>query len=123
MLTVTVENRGEITTLHCFGRIVRGNETAILCSAVHQEGRDVVLDLALVDAVDAAGIGALVSLQAAGVYLTLMNPTEQVKETFKATRLDSIFEIRESRSSVGTTESTQAGLPDNESQRLCAPQI
>ncbi len=123
MLTVTVENRGEITTLHCLGRIVRGNETAILCSAVHQEGRDVVLDLALVDAVDAAGIGALVSLQAAGVYLTLMNPTEQVKEIFKATRLDSIFEIRESRSSVGTTESTQAGLPDNESQRLCAPQI
>jgi anti-anti-sigma factor len=123
MLTVTVENRREITTLHCFGRIVRGSETAILCSAVHQEGRDVVLDLALVDAVDAAGIGALLSLQAAGVYLTLMNPTEQVKEIFKATRLDSIFEIRESRSSAGTMESTQAGLPDNESQRLCAPQI
>jgi anti-anti-sigma regulatory factor len=113
MLTVTVENRGESTTLHCFGRIVRGNETAILCSAVHQEGRDVVLDLALVEAVDAAGIGALVSLQAA----------EQVKEIFKATRLASIFEIRESRSSAGTTESTQAGLPDNESQRLCAPQV
>jgi anti-anti-sigma regulatory factor len=71
--------------------------------------------------VDAAGIGALVSLQAAGVYLTLMNPTEQVKEIFKATRLDSIFEIRESRSSAGTMESTQAGLPDNESQRLCTP--
>jgi anti-anti-sigma factor len=111
MLTITIENRGEITTLHCIGRIVRGAETAILCSAVQHVGRHVVLDLARVDAVDAAGIGALVSLQAAGVYLTLMNPTEQVRAVLKAAKLDSIFEIYESQSTAVTTEPSRAGLP------------
>jgi anti-anti-sigma factor len=123
MLTVTVETHGDTTTLHCLGRIVRGHETAILCAAIQQEGRNVILDLALVDVVDDAGIGALVSLQAAGVYLTLMNPTEQVKEIFEVAKLDSVFEIHESRSIAGTKESTQAGLPDNEFQRLYLPHV
>ena len=96
MLTVTVENLGEIVILRCVGRIVRGHETTILCSAVQHEGRNIVLDLTQVDAVDAAGIGALVLLQAAGIYLKLMNPTEQVREILKITQLDSVFEIVES---------------------------
>ena len=111
MLTVKIENLGEITNLQCAGRIVRGDETAILCAAVQRGQRHVVVDLTKVEAVDAAGIGALVSLQAAGVYLTLMNPSEQVREILKLTHLDSIFEISESQSAVGTTESTLAGVP------------
>jgi anti-anti-sigma regulatory factor len=78
LLTVTVENFGEITILHCLGRIVRGDQTAICVSAVQQEGKSLVVDLTQVEVVDAAGIGALVALQAAGVYLKLMNPTQQV---------------------------------------------
>jgi anti-anti-sigma factor len=57
----------------------------------------VTLDLAGVDAIDAAGVGSLVSLQASGIYLTLLNPTDQVREVLKVTQLESIFEIRESR--------------------------
>jgi anti-anti-sigma factor len=117
MLKVTVESVDEITILHCLGRIVRGNETAILCSAVQQEGRTVVVDLARVEAVDTAGIGALVSLQAAGVYLTLMNPTEQVREILKVTKLDSIFEIGESQSTAATTEINASRLPDDQFER------
>jgi anti-anti-sigma factor len=98
MLKVTVENLGEIVILRCVGRIVRGHETAILCSALQQEGRNIILDLTLVDAIDAAGIGALVLLQAAGIYLKLMNPTERVREILKITQLDSVFEIVESQS-------------------------
>jgi anti-anti-sigma regulatory factor len=45
----------------------------------------VTLDLTGVDAIDAAGIGCLVSLQASGIYLTLLNPTEQVREVLKVT--------------------------------------
>jgi len=96
MLTVTVKNFDEITVVHCLGRIVRGYDHVLLCLAAQQVGRNVVLDLTFVDAIDAAGIGALVSLQAAGVYLKLMNPTRQVRETLKITNLDTIFEIRES---------------------------
>ena len=98
MLTVTVENFAEVVVLRCLGRIVRGDETSILCSAVQQESRNVVLDLTEVDAIDAAGIGALVSLQAAGIYLKLMNPTEQVRGVLRLTNLESVFEICESQS-------------------------
>jgi len=104
MLTVTVENFAEVVVLRCLGRIVRGDETSILCSAVQQESRNVVLDLTEVDAIDAAGIGALVSLQAAGVYLKLLNPAQQVREVLKVTKLDSIFEICESQSTAATTD-------------------
>src|ERR1700730_4601297 len=97
MLTVTVKDSDDGVVLQCQGRIVRGDETAVLCAAVRQEGRNVTLDLTEVDAIDAAGIGCLVSLQASGIYLTLLNPTEQVREVLKVTQLESIFEIREAR--------------------------
>ena len=98
MLNVIVEKSGEVVILRCQGRIVRGQETAILCAAVQQYGREVILDLRRVDAIDAAGIGVLVSLQAAGVYLKLVAPGEQVREILRLTKLDSIFEISESES-------------------------
>jgi len=98
VLTVTVQNLGDVVILQCQGRIVRGEETAILCAAVQQHGRDISLDLSGVSAIDAAGIGFLVSLQAAGIYLKLMNPTEQVRGVLRLTNLESVFEIYESQS-------------------------
>ena len=93
MLSVTVEDLGEVVILRCLGRIVRGAETAILCAAVRQHGRNVILDLRKVDAIDAAGIGVLISLQAAGIYLKLMDPNERVREVLRVTELESVFEI------------------------------
>ena len=100
MLTVTIEPLGDVVTLRCVGRIVRGQETAVLCAAVQQHARNLVLDLAGVDAIDAAGIGVLVSLQAAGIYLKLVNPTRQVREVLRVTKLETVFEICESQSTV-----------------------
>lgn len=99
MLTVTVKDKDsdDGVVLQCKGRIIRGHETAILCAAVGQERRSVTLDLAAVDAIDAAGIGSLVALQAAGVYLKLLNPTEPVREVLKVTGLETVFEICETR--------------------------
>jgi anti-anti-sigma factor len=97
MLTVTVKNSENGVVLLCQGRIVRGDETAILCAAVAQKGRNVTLELTRVDAIDAAGIGLLVSLQASGIYLKLLNPTEPVRDVLRVTHLDSIFEISELR--------------------------
>ena len=93
MLRVTVEHLDETVILRCTGRIVRGYETAILCAAVSHRGRKLVLDLSKVDAIDAAGIGALISVQAAGIYLQLLNPTKSVCEVLRVTNLDSIFEL------------------------------
>jgi len=44
----------------------------LLCAVIQQHGRDIIVDLSGVTAIDAAGIGALVSLQAAGTYLRLV---------------------------------------------------
>ena len=93
MLAVTHRTVAESVILRCRGRLVRGEESALLCAAVGQHGRDVVLDLAGVTAVDAAGIGALVSLQAAGIYLKLANPTPSVRALLGIAGLRSVFEI------------------------------
>jgi len=93
VLRVMSEEVGDSVVLHCAGRIVRGDEAALLCVAVRQRGRKIILDLAEVDAVDAAGVGALISLQAAGIYLQLMGPTKAVRDLLRVTKLDSVFEI------------------------------
>jgi anti-anti-sigma factor len=95
MLNITIEHSKDAVTLHCQGRIVSGDETAILCTALAQHRNYIALDLAEVTAMDAAGIGVLVSLQAAGVYLQLLNPTPQVRELLRVTQLDTVFEISE----------------------------
>ena len=97
MLSVTTRNVDGTVVLRCQGRLVHGEESALLCAAVRHHGREVVLDLADVTAIDAAGIGALVSLQAAGVYLKLMNPSEAVREVLRLTGLEKVFEICEQR--------------------------
>ncbi len=93
MLHVNIEDLGSNVVLHCAGRIVRGHETAILCAAVRHAGRNIILDLAEVETIDAAGVGALLSLQAAGIYLQLSNPSKPVREVFRITGLESVFEI------------------------------
>jgi anti-anti-sigma factor len=96
MLTVEVKVSNNNAILHCQGRMVSGEEHALLCAALQQRGRNVTLDLSGVEAIDAAGIGALVSLQAAGVYLKLLNPKEHVSQILHLTKVDTIFEIGKS---------------------------
>ena len=118
MLTINVESISGVVVLRCWGRIVCGHETALLCSAMQQESRNVVVDLTEVDAIDAAGVGALLSLQAAGVYLKLLNPSRQVREILKVSRLNSIFEICESQSIAETKQAMQEGTSVNQSERF-----
>jgi anti-anti-sigma factor len=108
MLTVAAKNSDEGVVLLCQGRIVKGDETAVLCAAIGQNRRDVTLDLAGVDAIDAAGIGLLVSLQAAGIYLRLLNPIGPIRDLLRVTQLDSVFEICESHPSQPMAAETAA---------------
>jgi anti-anti-sigma factor len=93
VLNVIIEESGETVLLRCTGRIVRGDETALLCAAVGNYGRKIILDLSQVDAIDAAGVGALIALQAAGIYPRLMNPNKAIREVLQVTQLDSLFEV------------------------------
>lgn len=97
MLNVTVEDLGKNVILHCAGRIGRGDETSVLCAAVHHTGREIILDLREVEAIDAAGVGVLIALQASGIYLKLLNPGKAVREVLRVTGIESIFEIFQSR--------------------------
>src|SRR5260370_42093420 len=115
---VHVERVRALAVVRCWGRMVRGHESAVLCSAMQQESRNVVLDLTEVDAIDAAGCGALLSLQAAGVYLKLLNPSRQGRETLKVPRLNSIFGICESQSIAETKQSMQQGEPVDRVERF-----
>lgn len=93
MLKISVNHVGNAAILKCEGRIVRGEETRLLCAALG--GSEAIVDLSDVTAIDAAGIGMLVSLQASGVYLTLLNPNDAVRGVLCVTGLASVFDIRE----------------------------
>ena len=93
MLTVTIEESEKNVILHCVGQIVRGWETSLLCAAMGQADRNIIVDLSHVDAIDAAGVGALISLQAAGLYLQMMNPAKAIRDGLRFSGLDSVFEI------------------------------
>ena len=95
-MNVIVESAGGKATVRCQGRLVRGQETALLCAVMQQHPRDIILDLNGVTAIDAAGIGALVSLLAAGIYLRVVTPSSAVRQVLRLTGLDSVFEMSES---------------------------
>jgi anti-anti-sigma factor len=112
VLRVTVQKWGDVAVLHCHGRIVRGRETSILCAAVRQNGRNIILDLRKVDGIDAGGLGALVSLRAAGIRLKLIEPAAHVRSILSLTKLDLIFEICEPASTdelLGALELDRSG--------------
>jgi len=97
LLTIRSEQVGGLLILHCEGRLIVGHETGLLCTAIRQNCREILVDLHGVTAIDAAGVGALISLQAAGFYLTLADPIPIVREVLARTDLESVFEITESR--------------------------
>jgi anti-anti-sigma factor len=99
MLERLVERHADTAILHCVGRIVAGDEVRrlrnlVMCQA---DKRVVLLDLAGVDRIDAAGLGLLVSLQtlgyAVGFELQLLDPQPLVRELLELTGLDSVLEI------------------------------
>jgi anti-anti-sigma factor len=99
MLTIDVERTDDVVVVRCFGRIVRGEAVGTLRSAVvsERDTRIVVLDLSDVEAIDAGGLTALVSLhhwtRGRGIQLKLVNPSQFVMETLQRTGLDQVFDI------------------------------
>jgi anti-anti-sigma factor len=99
MLKVTVRNRGEIAVLRCMGRMIAGEDARALWDGVRNAAgkRLVVLDLAEVDAIDAAGLGFLIFLHTStsigGMELKLINPTQRTRKLLALTNLDSVLEI------------------------------
>ena len=103
MLSFTIQDLGDIRIFRCVGRITAESRNRLRDAVVAQTDirrtgtRTVVLDLAEVTTVDAAGLGELVSLQtwakAAGRELKLMNVLPRVESILELTHLQPAFEI------------------------------
>jgi len=96
MLNFKKQRLGYTTILHCSGAIVFP-DAAVLRTAVQllPRSRKLVLDLADVITVDAAGLGAFVSLhrwaKSAGIEFKLMNLNSKVARLLEMTRLDTVL--------------------------------
>jgi len=99
MSTVMLHDFGELAVVRCAGRIVRGEEALALEEAVLRLGDKllIVLDLSQAVAIDAGGVGALVSshqwARRNGIELKLMNPSKPVRQVLELAQLDSLFPI------------------------------
>jgi anti-anti-sigma factor len=98
MLTLRIQKLGDATVIRCAGRMVMPYAEVLRNTVLRQlRIRTLVLDLANVTAVDAAGLGTLASLRAwakeTRTVLKLMNVTPKVEKLFELTNLKSAFEV------------------------------
>lgn len=99
-LVLTTRHDGEVSIVHCAGRIVYREEASAFSRMVGralQHSREVVLDLDEVDRIDGSGLGelVLVHLWAARQEKTLKlaGGNAWVRELFELTRLSSVLAI------------------------------
>lgn len=98
MLRIEVADTESNLTLHCFGRIVRGDDLdSLRRAALAQNPKNLVIDLQGVPSVDAAALGLLAELQkranASGHSFTLLNPAAPVARVLAATKLNRVMRV------------------------------
>jgi anti-anti-sigma factor len=97
---------GSVAIFRCQGRIIACDQNTILRKwALLQANYSIlILDLAEVAAIDAGGLGALLSLRAwtrsNGIDLRVMNVPHTIEQVFEVTNLDRVFEICSGRDLV-----------------------
>ncbi len=92
-----------VTIVDCNGRIVFGEESALLRDTLKQligENSRVLLNLGGISYIDSGGLGTLVALyttaQNAGGALKLINLTQRVGDLLQVTKLLTVFEVYDS---------------------------
>ena len=101
-LRLSLETRvaEDVTVICCKGRIAYGAEAAALSGEFAElapQTRRVVIDLSGVELIDAAGLGALISValtaQASQCSVTLAAPGNLIRKLLELTKLTSVFEL------------------------------
>ena len=122
MLSLTIQKLEDVTVIRCVGRMVIPYAEVLRNAVLRQlRIRTLVLDLADVIAVDAAGLGMLASLRAwareTRTELKLMNVTPKVEELLELTNLKSAFEVCSGREmlallcrAINETDSLESGF-------------
>jgi len=99
-LRLSTRNVDDIAVVDCSGRIVFGDEAALLRDTVKKlltENNRIVLNLNGVNYIDSGGLGTLVALytsaQNAGGSIKLANLTRRVGDLLQVTKLVTVFEV------------------------------
>jgi anti-sigma B factor antagonist len=101
-LELILESRqaGDVTVVHCRGRMVYREEAVAVSRAVCealQESREVILDLGGVQNVDSAGLGELVvahvSAEEQGKTVKVVGANRAISELLELTNLSYVFEL------------------------------
>ncbi len=102
-LKLETRNVGGVTVVDCSGRIVFGEESALLRDTLKKlisENNQIVLNLAGINYIDSGGLGTLVALytsaQSAGGSVKLANLTQRVGDLLQVTKLLTVFEVYDS---------------------------
>ena len=92
-----------IAALRCSGRIVFGEETALLRDEVKKilaNNKRIVIDLGDVNYIDSGGLGTLVALHTSahvvGATIKLAHLTKRVGDLLQVTKLLTVFDVQES---------------------------
>ncbi len=99
MLEIDIEKTATVAVVRCVGRLTRGEAVSRLRNALIPEKNThtILLDLSEVEALDAGGVNAMVSLRnwalSRGITIKLVNPSRFVLETLRRFRLDHLFEF------------------------------
>ena len=99
MLKITIQKLGGTSVLRCHGRIVAGDAGSILRNAALSQRQTtmLVIDLARVERIDAAGLGVLLGLRESArsraITFKLMNATKRVEEILELSHLQRVFEF------------------------------
>lgn len=129
MLSLRIEKLGAVTIIHCAGRIVFPDVPELRIVLLRPlRPLTLVLDLVDIVAIDAAGLGMLVSLRTwakqTGRILKLMNVTPWVERLLQLTKLKSEFEICSAREmldllcrAMQPSELVHSAKPIEESER------
>lgn len=104
-LKLNTRTQDEILIVDCSGRIVFGEESALLRETVKKaiaENNRVILNLREISYIDSGGLGTLVALltsaQNAGGTIKLTNLTKRVVDLLQVTKLVTVFEVYNSDS-------------------------
>ncbi len=99
MLSVHIENIGDMAVVECEDRVVRSEAAFKLREAVtsQRKARIIVLDLSEVRAIESSGLGMLGFLQRWAydhdIRLKLFNPTKSVQDRLESARAVPEFDI------------------------------
>lgn len=105
---VTIRELGEAIVVDIVGRIALADGTAQVRDTIRvlvEQGKDrILMNLAGVDFVDSAGLGELVrthaSVRSHGGQLKLVNPSKNVHDLLRITKLDRVLEIEQDEASA-----------------------